>query len=62
MARSNTYIEELPYGGHLGYLDYCCLCGEIAPIHKYDFYHERDNKNYLEYNGIQLLCNGCRKE
>ena len=36
-------------------IDYCDLCGKPSPIT-----NNNDGSDYLEYNGIQLLCPKCR--
>lgn len=51
--------EELAFYGNYGYTQGCTCCGHDAPIHKYDFFHERNNDNYIEYNGVQFLCCKC---
>ncbi len=42
-------------------LQECSLCGSEYPIHKC-FHSEKDNTNYIEYNGKQFLCCKCKEE
>lgn len=59
MEKELTEQEEIFYGNY-GYTNECDLCGKTYPIHRYDPYREKDNDNYLEYNGKQLLCLKCK--
>ena len=43
-----------------GYTEDCQLCCDTFPIHKYDPYYEKDNEEWVEYNGKEFLCNDCR--
>lgn len=55
-------IKETEYNNpYMGYLEYCNLCGNEYPIHKYNAALELDNENWIEYTGIQLLCKKCRE-
>ncbi len=54
------YILKLNTIGY-GKIDVCDLCGNDLPILKYDPYKEIEYKNYLEYNGVQILCKKCRE-
>ncbi len=54
--------KELVFYGNFGYTQECDCCHKDAPIHKYDFYHERDNEDFIQYNGKQFICCNCGKE
>jgi hypothetical protein len=55
MNNKELTIEEELYYFKYALIDICDVCGEYVPIT-----NNNDGNNYLEYNGVQLLCNKCK--
>jgi len=49
-----TEEEQIYYANYCS-IELCDLCGEYFPI-----LNNHDNDDYVEYNGIQFLCNKCK--
>jgi hypothetical protein len=55
MNNKELTIEEELYYFKYALIDFCDLCGKPFPIT-----NRNDGEDYLEYNGVQLLCNKCK--
>lgn len=58
MSKELTEKEEVFYG-NFGWNQECVSCKKDYPIHKYDLFDEKYNKNYIVFNGKEFLCLDC---
>ena len=49
-------VDEEVYYANYGNIEYCDLCGNDGGI-----INRHDGKKYIEYNGVQFLCEKCRE-